>query len=84
MDGRIANSKRYGYEVKYPLLLGEHRPYTELLINEFLEQSKHLGISPTIAQIKMGGFWIPQAKQAVNIVLNKCTICKRYNSLTFE
>ena len=84
MDGRIANSKRYGYEVKYPILLGKHHPYTELLIHEFHEQSKHLGISTTIAKIRMAGFWIPQARQAVKKMLSKCTICKRYNSLAFK
>ena len=56
MDGKIANFKRYGYEVKYPLLLGKHHPYTELLINEFHQQSNHLGISTTIAKISMAGF----------------------------
>ena len=79
MDGRIANSKRYGYEVKYPILQGKHHLYTELLINESHQQSKHLGISTTIAQIRIACFWIPQARQAVKIVLSKCTICKRYN-----
>ena len=41
--------------------LGKHPLYTELLINEFHQQSKHLGISTTIAKIRMAGFWIPQA-----------------------
>ena len=49
-------------EVKYSILLGKHHPYTELLINKFHEQSKHLGISTTIAKIRMAGFWIPQAR----------------------
>ena len=84
MDGRITNSKRYGYEVKYPILLGKHHSYTELLINEFHQQSKHLGISTTIAKIRVASFWIPQARQAVKTVLSKCTICKRYNSLAFK
>ena len=81
MDGRIANSKRYGYGVKYPILLGKHHPYTESLINEFHQQPKHLGISITIAKIRMAGLWIPQA---VKTVLSKCTICKKYNSLAFK
>ena len=61
MDGRITNSKRYGYEIKYPILLGKHHPYTELSIKELYQQSKHLGISTTVAKIRMAGFWIPQA-----------------------
>ena len=84
MDGRIANSKGYGYEVNYLILLGKHYAYTELLINEFHQQSKYLGISTTIARIRMAGFWVPQARQAVKTVLSKCTICKRYNSLAFK
>ena len=84
MDGRIANSKKYGYEVKYPVLLGKHHPYTELLINELHQQSEHLRISTTIAKIRMAGFWIPQARQVVKTILSKCTICKRYNSLAFK
>ena len=84
MDGRIANSKRYGYEVKYPILLEKHRPYLELLINELHQQSRHLGISSTIAKIRMAGFWIPQARQAVKSELSKCTICKRFNNLAFK
>ena len=84
MDGRIANSKRYGYEVKYLILLGKHHLYTELLINEFHYQSKHRGISTTKAKIRMAGFWIPQVRPAVKTVLSKCTICKRYNSLAFK
>ena len=84
MDGGIANSKSYGCEVKYPILLGKHHSYTELLINGFHQQSKHLGISTTITKIKMVGFRIPQARQAVKTVLSKCTICKRYNSWAFK
>ena len=79
MDGRIVNSKRYGYEVKYPILLGKHHPHIELLINEFHQLSKLRGISTTIAKIRMAGFWIPQARQAVKSVLSK-----RYNSLAFK
>ena len=84
MDGRIANSRRYGYKVKYPILLRKHHPYTELLINEFHKQSKHLGISTTITKIRMVGFWIPQARQAVKTDLSKYTISKRYNILAFK
>ena len=84
MDGKIANSTRYGYEVKYPILLGKNHPYTELLINEFHQQSKHLGISTTIGKIRMAGFWIPQARQAVKTELSKFIIYKIYNSLAFK
>ena len=84
MNRRIANSKRYDNEAKYPILLGKHHPYTELLINEFHQQSKHLGISTTITKIRMAGFWIPQALQAAKTVLSKCTICKRHYSFAFK
>ena len=76
MDGRIAYSKWYGYEVKYPVLLEKHPLCIELLINEFHEQSKRLGISTTIAKIRMAGFWIPQARQTVKTVLSKSQFVK--------
>lgn len=84
MDRRIANSNKDRYEVLYPNQLAKCHPDTELLVNEFHWQSKHLGIRTTITKIIMTGFGIPQARQAVKTALSKCPICKKYNSLSLK
>ena len=35
VDGRIANSSRYGYEILYTILLAKHHPYSDLVIDEY-------------------------------------------------
>ena len=34
--------------------------------------------------MRLSGFWIPQARQAVKRVLSLCTMCQKFNSLSFK
>lgn len=63
--GIIGKITTYDYEVINPVLLAKDHDLTELMIVEYHKRCKHLGIQSTLNKIRLSGFWIPRARQAV-------------------
>ena len=63
--GKEGQITTYDYEVINPILLAKDHNLTELKIVEYHKRCKHLGIQSTLNKIRLSGFWIPRARQAV-------------------
>uniref|UniRef100_A0AAF5Q730 Integrase catalytic domain-containing protein n=1 Tax=Wuchereria bancrofti TaxID=6293 RepID=A0AAF5Q730_WUCBA len=68
---RLQNSK-LPETSKYPIYLPRHNPIMKLLI---LQQHENLCHSR---------FWIPKSRTEVKRIINRCRICKRWNSRSFK
>lgn len=82
--GRIGKITTYDYEVINPVLLAKDHDLTELMIVEYHKRCKHLGIQSTLNKIRLSGFWIPRARQAVKKVISRCVLCQKFNNLAFK
>ena len=83
-DGRIASTSGYEYGLIYPILIAKHHSLNELIINDCHNRCKHVGINATVTKLRMPGFWVPQARQAVKSVISRCFMCKKFNYLAFR
>ena len=82
--GRINKTQYYDYNITNPILIAKDHELTKLIVMSIHNKIKHMGLGTTLTQIRLAGFWIPRARQAIKNVLSKCFICKRYNSLSFK
>ena len=82
--GRIGKITTYDYEFIDPILLAKDHNLTELMIVEYQKRCKHLRIQSTLNKIRLSGFWIPRARQAVKKVISRCVLCQRFNDLAFK
>ena len=82
--GRIGKVQLLDYDIINPILLAKDHPLTSLIINEAHTNVQHLGISSTLNKVRMAGYWIPKARQAIKNVISHCLMCKRFNSLSFR
>ena len=81
--GRISKNTTYGDEIINLVLLTKNHK-TKLMITENHKRCKHLGIQATLNKIRLSGFWIPKARQAVKSVISQCIICQKFNNLVFK
>ena len=65
-------------------MLAKSHNSTKLMIIKNHKRCKHLGVQATKNKIRLSGFWIPKARQAVKSVISKCTICQKFNNLVFK
>ena len=81
--GRV---EQFSEDVIHPLILPKARDhkFTSLVITECHERVKHLGVQTTLNKVRMAGFRIISPLKSVKFVLKKCTMCIKYNSLTFK
>ena len=82
--GRISKNTTYVDEIINPVLLAKNHNLTKLMIPENHKRCKHLGIQATLNKIRLSGFWIPKARQAVKSVISQCTIFQKFNNLVFK
>lgn len=82
--GRIGGSECHPYEVQNPILLGKKHHLTNLIIQEYHQRSQHLSLATTLNEVRLAGYWIPQARQAIKNVISTCFKCKRYNAVSFS
>ena len=80
--GRL-NEDKLPLEMKNPLLLPTRHPFTDLVINERHQRVHHNGVQETLASIREE-FWILKGCEAVQKVLRKCVICKRYEGKPYS
>ena len=83
-DGRSGKCSNFEYDLINPILLAKHHDLTYLIIKDCHEKCQHLGIGSTLNKVRMSGFWIPKARQAVKGAISSCYMCKRFNSLSFK
>ena len=82
--GRIAKSLRVPYDIQNPVLMGKGHKLTELLVEFYHYNCKHLGLQTTLNNVRTGGFWIPKMRQVVKNILSECIICRKFNSFSFH
>jgi hypothetical protein len=82
--GRLDKCVSLSYDVKNPILLPRDSFLTLLIVRDFHERIKHLGVSSTLNAIRNAGFWIPKGRATVKSILSKCVLCKKLNSFSFK
>ena len=82
-DGRIGKNKFFNYEVINPILLPKDHSLTKLIIENAHLEVKHLGIQPTLNNIRLSGYILTHPYQGVKKVIQPCVTCKRYNALSY-
>lgn len=83
-DGRMGKVTEFDYDLINPILLAKDHHLTTLIIEDCHNKCQHLGIRATLERVRLAGFWIPKARQAVKNVISPCFMCKRFNSLAFK
>ena len=83
-QGRIGKVTLYEYDLMNPILLAKDHPLTRLIIENCHRNCQHLGIGSTLNKVRLSGFWIPKIRQAIKNVISHCTLCKRFNNLSFK
>ena len=74
----------YDRDVTNPILLAMDHDLTKLVIEDSHRKCQHLGIDATVNMVRLAGFEVPKARQAVKNVIKSCRICKRHNGLFFK
>jgi hypothetical protein len=82
--GRLDKCVSLSYDVKNPILLPRESFLALLIVRDFHERIKHLGVSSTLNAIRNAGFWIPKGRATVKSIISKCILCKKLNSLSFK
>ena len=85
-DGRIGkiHEIEFEYDVLHPILLAKDHELTKLIIEDCHLKVQHLGIGATMNQVRLSGFWITRARQAIKNVISPCLFCKKINNLAFK
>ena len=81
---RIGKSSLYLQDISYPILLPRYSHTTDLIIMVCHLKYKHLGIAATRSKLRLSGFGINKARQAIKSVISSCSLCKRYNAIYFK
>ena len=80
VGGRLQNAS-LPYETKYPLLLPQRHPVTDLLIRYCHEKEGHLGANHVLAEINKN-YWIIHGRATVRRVLDGCASCRLWKAET--
>ena len=83
-DGRIGNNKLFEYEVINPILLPKDHKLSRLIIEHSHLQVKYLRIQPTLKNLRLAGFLLTHPYQGIKTVINLCTTCQKYNTLSYH
>ena len=66
-NGRSGKCDQYEYDLINPIILAKDHNLTRLIIEDCHVKVQHLGISATLTRVRMSGFWIPKARQAIKM-----------------
>ena len=61
---------------KPPALLPRESKLTHILMRE-AHETRHSGVSSTVGQFRLNGFWVPQANRLAKKVKQQCIMCRR-------
>ena len=76
--GRLQNAS-LSFDTKYPILLPNYHPVTDLLLMNCHEKEGHLGTNNILAEINRR-YWIISGQSAAKRVLNACMTCRIWNA----
>ena len=65
-------------------MLPKDHNLTKLIIENAHLEVKHLGIQPTLNNIRLSGYILTHPYQGVKKVIHPCVTYKRYNALSFN
>ena len=82
--GRLARSNYYDAKILNPVLLAKSHHFTVLVIRDAHFRCKHLGIQATLTNVRLQGFWITSARNAIKTAISDCIICKKFNNFSFS
>ena len=74
-NGLIRAKGRFDLE-SLLILLPQHSRFTDLLVLDYHECLRHIGVGGTLAAIRQR-FWIPSVRSVARRLLHKCSTCKR-------
>lgn len=82
VGGRLTNSP-LNFDQKHPVLLPKCHIITDLIIRSYHVKNYHAGIQTTLYATRQK-FWIPDGKNQIRNIINKCVSCFRVNPLFTE
>ena len=82
--GRIDKCTAIDKNLINPILLPKSSNLTKLMIFDFHERCKHLGINTTLTLLRNSGFWVVKGRAVIKSVLDHCYLCKKLNSFSFK
>ena len=80
--GHINNSPLPNY-CKNPVFMPSKNYRVELLILNVYNSTKHSGVRSTLTTIRER-FWVLRGQESIKKVLNKCSVCARYEGTPFK
>lgn len=78
VGGRLENSD-FGFDKKHPIILPYGSRLAQWIIDDAHKNLMHGGNQLTLAQIRHR-YWIPGAKRAVKMQINRCITCHRFRA----
>lgn len=82
VGGRLSLSN-LSYDKKYPIVLPNKHPYTELLVKYTHIKQLHAGPTLTLSTIRQN-YWILQGMRTVKGIIHKCMTCFRSKPVSME
>lgn len=82
--GRLSKCEHLTYDLQNPVLLPKDGFFTVLIVRDFHERCKHLGVNSTLNALRNNGFWLPKGRSVIKSVLSECIVCKKINSYSFR
>ena len=76
VGGRLSRSD-LAYENKFPILLPNDHPLSNIIISHYHEKVRHQGRSITLSAVRQAGFFICKASRTVRKYIGSCVTCRR-------
>ena len=80
--GRLMNAK-LPYKTKVPIVLSRKHKLANLLVIDSHTKVLHNGVRQTLTELR-SSYWIPKVKSFVKKILYHCTVCRRFNSRSYD
>ncbi|GFX90187.1 integrase catalytic domain-containing protein [Trichonephila clavipes] len=77
ISSRINEAKFHSHEIN-PIITPKESKFTELIVKEKHLRLLHGGVTLTLSQIRRK-YWIPQGRQLIRKIINRCLACKKYS-----
>jgi hypothetical protein len=82
LNGRLHNGP-IDIDTKFPYLLPNKHPLTDLLIRNTHAETFHYGMKATVACLRQR-YWIPQIRAAVNSQIRHCVTCRKMTGKPYQ
>ncbi|XP_065180165.1 uncharacterized protein LOC135810600 [Sycon ciliatum] len=75
--GRLENAELC-YQAKYPVLIPQTHPITQLIINDCHLMTMHGGVAHTLSRLRYE-YWLPRGRATVKSFITKCLTCRKHH-----